>query len=40
MKRQISGLHAADCCAIDQIPDGFFLVRLQRVKFQRQAQKP
>ena len=40
MKRQINGLHAADRCAVDQIPDGVFLVRVQRVRFQRQAQKP
>jgi hypothetical protein len=40
MKRQITGLHSADRCAIDQIPDGVFLVRVQRVRFQRQAQKP
>jgi hypothetical protein len=40
MKRQITGLHAADRCATDQIPDGVFLVRVQRVRFQRQAQKP
>jgi hypothetical protein len=40
MKRQITGLHAADRCAPDQIPDGVFLVRVQRAKFQRQAQKP
>ena len=40
MKRQITGLHAADRCAADQIPDGLFLVRVQRVKFHRQAQKP
>ena len=40
MKRQITGLHSADRCAIDQIPDGIFLVRVQRVRFQRQAQKP
>jgi hypothetical protein len=39
MKRQISGLHAADRCSADQIPDGVFLVRVQRVRFQRQAQK-
>ena len=32
MKRQISGLHAADRCAADQIPDGVFLVRVQRVQ--------
>ena len=40
MKRQIAGLHAADRCAADQIPDGVFLVRVQRVYFRRQAQKP
>src|ERR1022692_181547 len=40
MKRQITGLHAADRSASDQIPDGVFLVQVQRVKFQRQAQKP
>jgi hypothetical protein len=40
MKRQITGLHAADRCATDQIPDGVFLVRVQRVTFHRQAQKP
>jgi hypothetical protein len=40
MKRQITGLHAADRCATDQIPDGVFLVRVQRVFFRRQAQKP
>jgi hypothetical protein len=39
MKRQISGLYAADRCAVDQVPDGVFLVRVQRVQFRRQAQK-
>ena len=40
MKRQITGLYAADRSAADQIPDGVFLVRVLRVKFQRHAQKP
>ncbi len=40
MKRQITGLHAADRCAADQVPDGVFLVRVQKVYFRRQAQKP
>ena len=40
MKRQITGLHAADRCAADQVPDGIFLVRVQKVYFRRQAQKP
>ena len=39
MRRQIAGLHAADRCAADQIPDGLFLVRVQKVYFRRQAQK-
>jgi len=37
MKRQITGLHAADRCAAGQIPDGVFLVRVQRVQFRRQV---
>jgi hypothetical protein len=40
MRRQIAGLQAADRCAADQLPDGLFLVRVQRVQFRRQAQKP
>jgi len=40
MKRQITGLHAADRGAADQIPDGVFLVAVQRVRFHRHAQKP
>ena len=38
MRRQIAGLHAADRCAADQIPDALFLVRVRRVQFRRQAQ--
>jgi hypothetical protein len=40
MKRQITGLRAADRSATEQIPDGVFLVGVQRASFQRQAQKP
>ena len=40
MRRQITGLHAADRTAANQIPDGVFLVQVQSVRFQRQAQKP
>jgi len=40
VKRQITGLHSADRCALDHVSDGVFLVRVQRVRFQRQAQKP
>jgi hypothetical protein len=29
MKRQITGLHDADRCAADQVPEGVFLVRVQ-----------
>jgi hypothetical protein len=39
MKRQITGLHA-DRDAEDQIPDGIFLVCVQRVQFHRQTPKP
>jgi hypothetical protein len=39
VKRQITGLNAADRGAADQVPDGVFLVRVQRVQFRRQAQK-
>ena len=35
MKRQIMGLHAADRCAADQIPDGIFLFRVATVPFRR-----
>ncbi len=40
MKRQITGLHAADRGAADQIPDGVFLVRVHRVQFRRETPKP
>jgi len=40
VRRQITGLHAADRCAADQIPDGIFLVRVATARFRRQAQKP
>jgi hypothetical protein len=40
VRRQITGLHAADRCATDQIPEGVFLVQVKRVQFRRQAQKP
>src|SRR6202158_32611 len=40
MKRQITGSHDADRCSVAQIPDGVFLARVNRARFQRQAQKP
>ena len=33
-------MHCADQCGSDQIPDGVFLVQVQRVRFRRQAPKP
>jgi hypothetical protein len=38
MKRQIAGLRAASDAA--HMPDGIFLVRVQRIRFQRNAPKP
>jgi hypothetical protein len=40
MKRQIYGLHAADRCSADQVPDGVFLVWVERATFRRQQPKP
>ena len=40
MKRQITGLNSADRRAVDQIPDGVYLVRVQKVFYRRLAQKP
>lgn len=40
MRHQITGLNAADRCAADQVPDGVYLVRVQKVHFRRQAQRP
>jgi len=40
MKRQITGLHAADRSAAGGIPDGIFLVRVQTATFRRQDRKP
>lgn len=40
MKRQITGLHAADRCAADHVPDGIYLARVQKARFYRQVQKP
>lgn len=40
MKRQITGLQAADQSAANHVPDGIFLVRVRKVLFQRHAQKP
>ena len=39
MKRQIAGLRSA-ADSEDRVPDGIFLVRVQRIRFQRNAPKP
>jgi len=39
MKRQITGLRAADRSAVGLTPDGVFLVRVQRVQFRPYAPK-
>jgi hypothetical protein len=40
MKRQIAGLRAADVTDGRQIPDGVFLVRVQRIQFRKYRPKP
>jgi hypothetical protein len=40
MRRQISGLGTAHRTATGILPDGLYLVRVQRAFFQRQAHKP
>jgi hypothetical protein len=40
VKRRIQGLHDADRSAIDPIPDGLFLVRVNRAQYRWQGQKP
>ena len=40
MKRRIQGLHDADRSATDSIPDGLFLVRVDRAQYRWQGQKP
>ena len=40
MKRRIQGLHGADRSAVDPIPDGLFLVRVDRARYRWQGQKP
>ena len=39
MRRQISGLHSADPTVARSVPDGIFLVRIQRVRFSREVQR-
>jgi len=40
MKRRFQGLHQADQSAASDIPDGLFLVRVQRIQYRWHAQKP
>ena len=40
MKRRFQGLHQADQSAVSDIPDGLFLVRVQRAQYRWHAQKP
>jgi hypothetical protein len=40
VKRRIQGLHEADRSAADSIPDGLFLVRVDRAQYRWQGQKP
>ena len=39
MKRQITGLNAADRYATDLVPDGIYLARIQKVRFYTQVKK-
>ncbi len=40
MRRRIQGLHEADRSAADEIPDGLFLVRVERAQYRWHRQKP
>jgi hypothetical protein len=40
VNRRIQGLHDADRSAADAIPDGLFLVRVDRAQYRWQGQKP
>jgi hypothetical protein len=40
MKRYFESLRPADRSAINSVPDGLFLVRIDRVRYRWQAQKP
>ena len=40
MKRQISGLNQANASSTEGLPDGVFLVRVERAQYRWHAQKP
>ena len=40
MRRRIQGLHEADRSPADEVPDGLFLVRVERAQYRWHAQRP
>jgi len=40
MRRYFESLRPADRSAIDSVPDGLFLVRVERTRYRWHAQKP
>jgi hypothetical protein len=40
MKRYVAGLNQATACASDGLPDGLFLVRVERIQYRWHRQKP
>ena len=40
MRRRIAGSHEADQSAADEVPDGMYLVRVDKVHYRWHAQKP
>jgi hypothetical protein len=40
MKRYVSGLSQATSCPVEGLPDGLFLVRVERAQYRWHAQKP
>jgi hypothetical protein len=40
MRRRFQGLHLADASAADEVPDGLYLVRVDRAQYRWHAQKP
>jgi hypothetical protein len=40
MRRHVQGLHEADRSAVDEVPDGLFLVRVEKTQYRWHRQKP
>ena len=40
MRRYFESLRPADLCVLNSVPDRMFLVRVDHVRYRRQAQKP